>query len=83
VGGGEDIRAADAHQPVSQVSAIFNARNQTVLRELRDFAAGRTEYASALRDEKFLVDMEQYTRFVSHAMVRRLMALERERVSGR
>jgi hypothetical protein len=79
----DETRKVDAQQPVSQVAALFNARNQTVLRELRDFAAGRTEYSSALKDEKFLTDMEQYTRFVAHAMVRRLMELERDRVSGR
>ena len=73
----------DTRQPVSQVSAIFNARNQTVLRELRGFASGRTEYASAMKDEKFLVDMDQYTRFVSHAMIRRLLELERNRVADR
>jgi len=67
------------HQPVSQVSAVFNASNQTVLHELRDFAAGRTEYETALQDEKFLVDSDSYMRFVSHAMIRRLMEAERQR----
>src|SRR5205085_1394509 len=36
--------AAPARQPVAQVSAVFNANNQSVLRELRDFAIGRTQY---------------------------------------
>jgi hypothetical protein len=77
----EDI--ADVQQPVSQVAAVFNSNNQTVLRELRDFAAGRTDYSSALQDEKFIVDMDQYTRFVCHAMIRRLLDVERARLSGR
>ena len=73
----------DEQQPVSQVAAVFNSRNQTVLRELRDFTAGRTEYTSALQDEKFIDDMDQYTRFVCHAMVRRLIDVERSRLSDR
>jgi len=72
-----------AQQPVAQVSAVFNANNQTVLRELRDFAIGRTQYDSALLEQKFLVDSEAYMRFVCHAMVRRLMDVERIRVADR
>jgi hypothetical protein len=69
--------------PEVQVSAVFNASNQTVLRELRDFAAGRTEPDSALGEEKFLADADHYMRFVCHAMVRRLMEVQRGRVSDR
>ena len=83
IANGEDPAAADARQPVSAVSAVFDAHNQTVLRELRDYAAGRTEYDSALREQKFLLDMEQYSRFVCHAMARRLLEVERTRVTGR
>ncbi len=72
----------EAHQPVSQVAAVFNATNQTVLRELRDFAQGRTQRDSALQDEKFLLDADAYTRFVCHAMTRRLMDAERDRLMG-
>jgi len=68
-------------QPVSQVSGVFNATNQSVLRELKTFANGRTQYDSALMDQKFLVDSDSYLRFVCNAMVRRLMDVERERVS--
>ena len=75
--------ASNEHQPVSQVAAVFNASNQTVLRELRDFAQGRTQYDSALLDEKFLMDADAYMRFVCHAMVRRLIEVEKARVSGR
>jgi hypothetical protein len=75
--------AAPEKQPVSQASAVFNSTNQSVLRELRDFAKGRTQYDSALQDQKFLMDSDLYLRFVSHAMVRRLMEVERTRVSGR
>jgi hypothetical protein len=75
--------ASNEHQPVSQVAAVFNASNQTVLHELRDFAQGRTQYDSALLDEKFLMDADAYMRFVCHAMVRRLIEVEKARVSGR
>ncbi len=74
---------ASERQPVSQVEAIFNASNQTVLKELRDYAQGRTQYDSALQDEKFLADADLYMHFVCHAMVRRLMEVERARVADR
>jgi hypothetical protein len=65
------------------VAAVFNATNQSCLKELHVFAAGRTQYDSALADQKFLMDADSYMRFVCHAMVRRLMDVERERVSDR
>ena len=77
------LAAADAHQPVAQVEALFNATNQTVLHELRDFAQGRTQHDSSLQDEKFLLDADAYTRFVCHAMVRRLIEVEKGRAAGR
>ena len=70
-------------QPVSQVNGIFNSRNQSVLRELQGFARGRTEYDSALREKKFLMDADEYMRFVSHSMVLRLMDVERSRGADR
>lgn len=72
-----------ANAPETQVSAVFNANNQTVLRELRDFAQGRTQNDSALEERKFLLDADQYMRFVCHAMVRRLMEVQRTRPSDR
>jgi len=69
--------------PVAQVNAVFNATNQSVLRELRDFAMGRTQYDSAMLDQKFLMDADLYARFVCHAMVRRLIEVERDRLSDR
>lgn len=72
-----------AKGPASQVAAVFNANNQTVLQELREFARGRTNYDSALKEERFLRDSEAYMRFVCHAMVRRLIEVERGRSSGR
>jgi hypothetical protein len=71
------------NSPEIQVSAVFNANNQTVLRELRDFAQGRTQNDSALEEQKFLLDADQYMRFVCHAMVRRLMEVQRTRPSDR
>jgi len=69
--------------PVAQVNAVFNATNQSVLRELRDFARGRTQYDSAMQDQKYLMDSDLYARFVCHAMVRRLIEVERERIADR
>jgi len=70
-------------QPVSQVSAMFNANNQTVLLELQDFAKGRTDYGSALQEDRYLADSEAYMRFVCHAMIRRMLDVESTRVNGR
>jgi hypothetical protein len=72
-----------AQQPASQVSAVFNSTNQSVLKELQVFARGRTQYDSPLADQKFLMDSDSYMRFVCHAMIRRLMDVERERASDR
>ncbi|HUO06933.1 MAG TPA: hypothetical protein VM008_01260 [Phycisphaerae bacterium] len=80
---GGPIAGPNDHQPVSQVAAVFNASNQTVLRELRDFAQGRTQHDSALQDEKFLLDADAYTRFVCNAMTRRLIEVEKARLAGR
>ncbi|HEY4329888.1 MAG TPA: hypothetical protein VGN88_09140 [Phycisphaerae bacterium] len=77
------LPSAPLAQPVVQVAAVFNATNQTVLRELHVFAAGRTQYDSALMDQKFLADADSYMRFVCHAMTRRLMDVERDRLSDR
>ena len=73
----------EGENPVAQVNAVFNATNQTVLRELGDFARGRTPYNSAMREERFLMDADLYARFVCHAMVRRLIEVERERLFDR
>jgi hypothetical protein len=62
---------------------MFNSSNQSVLRELRGFAAGRTEYDTALQEQKFLMDSDAYLRFVCNAMTRRLMDVERSRVADR
>ena len=70
-------------QPVSQVSAVFNATNQTVLKELQGFAAGRSDYDSGLQGDRYLYDSDAYMRFVCHAMIRRLLDVERDRVSDR
>lgn len=78
-----ELPSTSDKQPVAQVSGVFNATNQSVLRELRLFAAGRTQYDSALMDQKFLMDSDSYMRFVCHAMIRRLMELERQRLSDR
>ena len=72
-----------SHHLAASISAVFNASNQTVRQELKDFAAGRFNYDSQLRDERFIMDSDAYMRFVCHAMVRRLIEVERDRVAGR
>ena len=79
---GKPVGAAEA-QPVSQAEAVFNATNESVLEELASFARGRTQGDSALRENKYLMDADLYVRFVAHAMVRRLMEVERARTNGR
>jgi hypothetical protein len=78
-----DVVAVADRQPISQVEGVFNATNQSVLRELRLFAAGRTQYDSALQDQKYMFDADSYMRFVCHAMIRRLLEVERQRLSDR
>lgn len=77
------VPAGQPRHLAASISALFNSSNQTVRAELRDFARGRTDYDSALREERFLADSDAYMRFVCHAMVRRLMEVERRRVAGR
>ncbi len=78
-----DVVAISDRQPISQVEGVFNSTNQSVLRELRLFAAGRTQYDSSYLDQRFLMDADSYMRFVCHAMIRRLMDVERQRLSDR
>jgi hypothetical protein len=66
-------------QPVTQVAAIFNANNQTTLRELSNFVKGRTDYDSALQEKRYLADADSYMKFVANAMVRRLLDAEGQR----
>lgn len=73
----------DGRQPATQVAAIFNASNQTVLHELAEFAKGRSDYESALQEKRYLADADAYVRFVAHAMVRRLTAAEQVRTGGK
>jgi hypothetical protein len=70
-------------EPVSQVNAVFPGNNQSVLAELRVYAQGRVEYGSALESERYIMDADAYMHFVCHSMVRRLMEVERTRVSDR
>ena len=81
-----DSPAADSsrpRQPAAQDAAVIDAHNQTVLAELKDFTRGRTDYQSALQDRRFLADSDAYMRFVCHAMVRRLVEVERARAADR
>jgi hypothetical protein len=74
---------AQLQQPVSMVNAVFNAANQSVRREMHNYAVGRTEYGTALEEQRYLMDIDAYMRFCCHAMARRLMDVERSRSSDR
>ncbi len=78
-----DGDAPKARQPVVEIAAIFNSTNQTVLQELQSFAQGRTDYQSAFKEDRYLADIDAYTRFVCHAMIRRLIEVERVRSPDR
>ncbi len=66
-----DLRAPDA---AAQASGMFDARNHQTLTWLSQYAAGRTEPGSALGPDVYLMDMELYTQFVSHRLIRDLLA---------
>lgn len=67
----------------ASISAVFNGANQTTRQEIRDYAQGRINYDSALGAERYIYDSDSFMKFVCHAMVHRLMEVERDRVAGR
>lgn len=69
----------DSSLPVAQAAGVFDAANHQTLARLNGYAAGRTEPDSAYGREIFLVDMELYTQFVSHVLLRDLFDDERMR----
>jgi hypothetical protein len=77
------LPAGNSRHLAAAISAVFNGGNQTVRQELHDFAQGRLNYDGALREDRYLQDADAYMRFVCHAMIRRLIDVERDRVAGR
>lgn len=67
-------------QPVSTVSGHFDAANGAVLQRLTDYAHGRSPQDSAAGWRRYLLNMDLYSEFVSHELMRRLFATEWERL---
>jgi hypothetical protein len=78
-----EVQSRPKRHLAASISAVFNGTNQTVKQEIRDFAAGRTHEGSAMGPDRYLSDADAFMRFVCHAMVSRLMEVERDRVAGR
>ena len=62
-----------AQLPVAQAAGVYDAANAQTLARLNGYATGRTEPDSAYGREIYLVDMELYTQFVSHQLLRDLL----------
>jgi hypothetical protein len=67
-------------QPVASASGHFDAANGAVLQRLRDYAHGRAPEDSAAGWRRYLLNMDLYSEFVSHELMRRLFAAEWERL---
>ena len=68
-------------QPLTVVSEMLDGRDQGVQMNVRRYAEGRTEQATALGWRGFMVNMDLYSQFASWWSVYRLMSEERLRVS--
>jgi len=63
-------------QTAGQASGVFDSQDQQVLLWLDDYAAGRTEPASAYGNRIYLVNMELYTQFVAYRLLHDLLRSE-------
>jgi len=68
-------------QPLTVVSEMLDGRDQGVQMNVRRYAEGRTEQATALGWRGFMANMDLYSQFASWWSVYRLMSEERLRVS--
>jgi hypothetical protein len=74
--------ASPPSQPVASVSAMYDASEPTVRKQIRAYAEarGRSEdETSAVR--LYRISMDRYSEFVSHAIVERLLNAERGRLA--
>lgn len=74
-------RSTFADRPASTVMEHLDASNHEVLAELREYAKGRHDPASALTWRRYTASMELYTQFASYHAVRSLLETERSRVA--
>lgn len=79
--GRDALAGARARKPRATVSALFDARNAAVEGELKRYARGRTDDASAWGWEQYMASMGLFTEFAAHASVRRLLDDERLRLT--
>jgi len=63
-------------QTAGQASGVFDSQDQQVLLWLDEYAAGRTEPASAYGNRIYLVNMELYTQFVAYRLLHDLLRRE-------
>lgn len=67
-------------QPVNAVSHHFDAASGAVLQDMRDYAKGRVPLESPAGWRRYLLDMDLYTEFVAHEVMRRLFRSEWSRL---
>jgi hypothetical protein len=68
-------------QPVAQAGNYFDAANGTLIKQLQSYAAGRTPIDSPAGWRRYLLSMDLYAEFVSHALVRELLDAEWWRIT--
>ena len=66
--------AMPATHPIAQASGVFDASNHDTLLALRQYSVGRTELDSPFGEDSFLVNIELYTKFVSHRLIGALLS---------
>jgi len=70
-----------AKQPVSAVSAFYNAADPAVREKMKGYAEGRGSVADREGSARlYRISMDLYSEFVSYAMLERLLKAERSRI---
>lgn len=69
-------------QPVATAGGYFDAANGDVLKQLHTYASGRSGYDSPAGWHGYLINMDLYSEFVSHELVRRLFTAEWARLTA-
>lgn len=73
---GEPRAAVAGDAPTLVVSEIFDGRSHQTLMEVRTYAQGRVREPSALGWRRYVESMDQFTDFVSYAMLDRVLRRE-------
>ncbi len=69
-------------QPVATAGGYFDAANGKVLQRLNDYAVGRSGHESPAGWRAYLLNMDLYSEFVSHELMRRLFRAEWQRLTA-